>query len=138
MKMRYLSLVIAALLSNQVLANDIQELETTEVTAQKKSQYKVSSDELLAEQVNDIKGIFKKIAAVDVSNSTRYSQKTYIRGVEEHSANVTIDGARQDGQMFHHAGNQMVDPTMLKSVSVELGASSVLSGYGANVGAARP
>lgn len=135
MKMRYLSLVIAASLSNQVLANDIQELETTEVTAQKKSQYKVSSDELLAEQVNDIKGIFKKIAAVDVSNSTRYSQKTYIRGVEEHSANVTIDGARQDGQMFHHAGNQMVDPTMLKSVSVELGASSVLSGYGANVGA---
>lgn len=135
MKVRYLSLVIAAVFSNQLLAKDIQELEATEVTAQEKSQYNVSSEELLDEQVNDIKGIFKKIAAVDVSNSARYSQKTYIRGVEEHSANVTIDGARQDGQMFHHAGNQMVDTSMLKSVSVELGASSVLSGYGANVGA---
>jgi hemoglobin/transferrin/lactoferrin receptor protein len=135
MKMRYLSLVIAASLSNQLFAKDIQVLETTKVTAQEKSQYNVSSEEMTYEQVNDIKGIFKKIAAIDVSNSVRYSQKTYIRGVEEHSANVTIDGARQDGQMFHHGGNQMVDATMLKSVSVELGAASVLSGYGANVGA---
>ncbi|MFT5704499.1 MAG: hemoglobin/transferrin/lactoferrin receptor protein [Shewanella sp.] len=135
MKVRYLSLIIAATLSNQLLAKEIQELETTAVAAQEESQYKVSSEALLDEQVNDIKGIFNKIAAIDVSNGVRYSQKTYLRGVEEHSANVTIDGARQDGQLFHHAGNQMVDPSMLKSVSVELGAASVLSGYGANVGA---
>lgn len=135
MKVRYLSLVIAAALSNQVLANDIQELATTEVAAKERGQYKVSAKELEQIQVNDVKGIFNKIAGVDVSNSVRYSQKTYIRGLEEHSANITIDGARQDGQMFHHAGNQIIDPAILKSVSVELGAASVLSGYGANVGA---
>lgn len=135
MKVRYLSLIIAATLSNQLSAKDIQELATTEVSAKESRQYKVSAKELDLIQVSDIKGIFNRVAGVSVSNSTRYSQKTYIRGVEEHSANVTIDGARQDGQMFHHAGNQMVDSTMLKAVSVELGASSVLSGYGANIGA---
>jgi len=135
MKIRYLSLIIATVLSNQALSKDIQELDTTEVTAQEANNFKVSTEDLTKIQVNDIKGIFSRIAGVNVSNSTPYSQKTYLRGVEEHSANVTIDGARQDGQMFHHAGNQMIDPSMLKSVSVELGASSVLSGYGANVGA---
>lgn len=135
MKKRYLSLIIAAGLSNQLLATEIQELEKTEVTAKKTTDISISATELKQTQINDIKGIFKEIAAVNVSNSVRYSQKTYIRGVEEHAANVTIDGARQDGQMFHHGGNQMVDTSMLKSVSVELGAMSVLSGYGANVGA---
>lgn len=135
MNKRYLSLIIAAALSNQLLAKDIQELDTTEVTAKKTTDINISSEELKQGQINDIKGVFKKVAAVNVSNSVRYSQKTYIRGVEEHAANVTIDGARQDGQMFHHGGNQMVDTSMLKSVSVELGAMSVLSGYGANVGA---
>lgn len=135
MKKRYLSLIIAAALSHQLSAKEIQELETTEVTAKKTSDLTISSDELEQTQINDIKGAFNKEVAISVSNSVRYSQKTYIRGVEEHSANVTIDGARQDGQMFHHSGNQLVDVSMLKAVSVELGASSVLSGYGANVGA---
>jgi hemoglobin/transferrin/lactoferrin receptor protein len=135
MRIRYLSLIIATALSNQSLAQDIEELQTTEVTAKKTKGFNVSAKDLNKIQVNDTKGTFSKIAGVSVSNSTPYSQKTYLRGVEEHSANVTIDGARQDGQLFHHSGNQMVDPAMLKSVSVELGASSVLSGYGANVGA---
>jgi len=135
MKKSYLSLLIAATLSNQVLAEEIQELDTTEVTAEKSTDITISAAELKQTQINDIKGVFKEVAAVNVSNGVRYSQKTYIRGVEEHAANVTIDGARQDGQMFHHGGNQMVDTSMLKSVSVELGAMSVLSGYGANVGA---
>ncbi|ABE55441.1 TonB-dependent receptor [Shewanella denitrificans OS217] len=140
MKLSYLSLAIASLLSGQVLsgqvlAAEVQELAVTEVKATKTKQNTVTSEKLDNRQVNDIKGALSELAGVSVSNGVRYSQKTYLRGMEEHSANVTIDGARQDGQMFHHAGNQMVDPSMLKAVSVELGASSVLSGYGANVGA---
>ncbi|MBU2870550.1 TonB-dependent receptor [Colwellia sp. E2M01] len=135
MKIGYLSLIIAAALSNQAYANDIQVLETSKVTSQKGDDIEVSKERLEETQTTDIKGIFKESVGINVSNSTPYSQKVYLRSVEEHSANVTIDGARQDGQMFHHSGNTMVDASMLKAVSVELGASSVLSGYGANVGA---
>ncbi|WP_445947436.1 TonB-dependent receptor domain-containing protein, partial [Shewanella sp.] len=140
MKLSYLSLAIASLLSGQVLsgqvlAAEVQELAVTEVKATDTKQNTVTSEKLDNRQVNDIKGALSELAGVSVSNGVRYSQKTYLRGMEEHSANVTIDGARQDGQLFHHSGNQIVDPSMLKAVSVELGASSVLSGYGANVGA---
>jgi hemoglobin/transferrin/lactoferrin receptor protein len=135
MKVKYLSLVIASAISGQVLSADIQELSTTEVKTKNTAHSQVSALSIEKTQATDIKGALRKVAGVSVSNGVRYSQKTYLRGVEEHSANVTIDGARQDGQMFHHAGNQMIDPSMLKAVSVELGASSVLSGYGANVGA---
>jgi hemoglobin/transferrin/lactoferrin receptor protein len=135
MKLSYLSLAIGSLLSGQVLAADVQELAVTEVKATETKQNTVTSEKLDNRQVNDIKGALSELAGVSVSNGVRYSQKTYLRGMEEHSANVTIDGARQDGQMFHHSGNQVIDPSMLKAVSVELGASSVLSGYGANVGA---
>lgn len=135
MKVKYLSLVIASLVSANALSEDIQELATTEVKTTESQQLQVSDVSIELTQATDIKGVLRTLPGVNVSNSIRYSQKTYLRGVEEHSANVTIDGARQDGQMFHHAGNQIVDPFMLKAVSIELGASSVLSGYGANVGA---
>ena len=134
MKARYLSLVIATVLSSNVVAAPIQELATSEVKAKSESTTTVTTQELENIQVNDLKGTLSKFVGVSVSNSSRYSQKTYLRGVEEHSANVTLDGARQDGQMFRHSGNQMIDASMLKAVSVELGAASVLSGYGANVG----
>ncbi|NRA85121.1 MAG: TonB-dependent receptor plug domain-containing protein, partial [Gammaproteobacteria bacterium] len=135
MKASYLSLVIASVLSGQAISAEIQELATTVVKVKAETVTAVTAQQLENIQVNDLKGTLSKFSGVSVSNSSRYSQKTYLRGVEEHSANVTLDGARQDGQMFHHSGNQMIDTSMLKSVSVELGASSVLSGYGANVGA---
>ena len=136
MKFKYSAIAIALLSANYAFANQVQELNTSEVTAKADtSAIEVSSHELEVRQVNDIKGALNQIAGVSVSNGVRYSQKTYIRGVEEHAANITIDGVRQDGQMFHHAGNQFLDTSMLKAVSVELGATSVLSGYGANTGA---
>ena len=106
MKARYLSLVIATVLSSNVVAAPIQELATSEVKAKSESTTTVTTQELENIQVNDLKGTLSKFVGVSVSNSSRYSQKTYLRGVEEHSANVTLDGARQDGQMFHHSGNQ--------------------------------
>ena len=136
MKFNYSILTIALFAANHVIANDIQELNTSEATAKKdNAAIEVSSDTIENRQVNDIKGALNQLAGVTVSNSVRYSQKTYLRGVEEHSANITIDGVRQDGELFHHAGNQTIDTSILKAVTVKLGATSVLSGYGANTGA---
>lgn len=51
--------------------------------------------------------------------------------------NVTIDGARQPGTTWHHAGNILVDPAFLKRVEVEAGAAAADAGFGAAVGAVR-
>ncbi len=135
MKFKYSLLSIALFSANYAIASEVQELNTSEVVAKTDDiSVEISSQELENKQVNDIKGALNQVAGVTVSNSVRYSQKTYLRGVEEHSANITIDGVRQDGQLFHHAGNQTIDTSLLKAITVNLGASSVLSGYGANTG----
>ena len=136
MNFKYSAIALALLAANQVHASDVKQLETAQVeAADEQNAIEVSGKDLELMQVNDLKGALNTVAGVSVSNSTRYGQKTYLRGVEEHSANITIDGVRQDGQLFHHSGNQVVDTSMFKAVSVELGATSVLSGYGANTGA---
>lgn len=136
MKLTYTALAVAISMASHVQAKEVQQLALTEVNAEAEQKViEVTSQELEIKQVNDIKGALNQFAGVSVSNGVRYSQKTYLRGVEEHAANITIDGVRQDGQMFHHGGNQIIDTSMLKAVSVELGASSVLSGYGALTGA---
>lgn len=135
MKFKYSAIVIAFLSAKSAVANEVTELELTKVKTDKEIASEVAGKELELKQVNDLKGALNVVAGVSVGNSTRYGQKTYLRGVEEHSANITIDGVRQDGQLFHHSGNQVVDTSMFKAVSVELGATSVLSGYGANTGA---
>lgn len=137
MKFKHSAIAIAIFAATPVLASSVQELQTTSVKAEQETQVEVTSEQLERKQVNDVKGAINNIAGVSVSNTARYSQKVYVRGLEEHAANITIDGVRQDGMFFHHATNQVIDTSMLKSVSVELGATSVLSGYGANTGAIR-
>lgn len=69
--------------------------------------------------------------SVTVDGNARYSRKVFIRGMEDKFSVVTIDGARQEGQLFHHSGDQTFDPAMLKSAEITLGGNSVLSGAGA-------
>ncbi len=69
--------------------------------------------------------------SVTVDGNARYSRKVYIRGMEDKFSVVTIDGARQEGQLFHHSGDQTFDPAMLKLAEITLGGNSALSGAGA-------
>ena len=74
---------------------------------------------------------------VVVSGANRTAaQKIYVRGIEETSLNVSIDGARQGGNLYSHSGdNSNIDPFLLKQVTVEPGTGSALTGPGALGGA---
>lgn len=90
----------------------------------------ISAKQLEEEQASDIKDILKSLPSVSVAGNVRYSQKVFVRGLEDKFANITIDGAKMSGQMFHHAGDQSIDASVLKISSVELGPNSALSGPG--------
>ncbi|MDC0933679.1 TonB-dependent receptor [Arcobacteraceae bacterium] len=100
----------------------------TALEAQIKS---ITSEKLENLQASDIKDILKSMPSVTVDGNARYSQKVYVRGLEDKSSNITIDGAKISGQLFHHSGDQTIDAEMLKVGSIELGANSALSGSGA-------
>lgn len=99
----------------------------TALEAQIKS---ITSEKLDNLQASDIKDILKLMPSVIVDGNARYSQKVYVRGLEDKSSNITIDGAKISGQLFHHSGDQTIDAEMLKVGSIELGPNSALSGSG--------
>ncbi|MEF1279983.1 TonB-dependent receptor [Vibrio fortis] len=94
-------------------------------------QTEINSDTLEQKQASDIKDVLNTMPSVTVDGNARYSRKVFIRGMEDKFSVVTIDGARQEGQLFHHSGDQTFDPAMLKSAEITLGGNSVLSGAGA-------
>jgi hemoglobin/transferrin/lactoferrin receptor protein len=107
--------------------DDVNIKTTTAFDAQIKS---ISSQELEDKQASDVKDVLKSIPSVDVSGDARYAQKIYVRGLDDKSSNITVDGAKVGGQLFHHSGDQTIDPSLLKITSVELGPNSALSGSG--------
>ncbi len=128
-----LSRLTAALLIAQVslLAENTQlqdlEVVTSAFDAQVKS---VSSKQLEEQQASDIKDILKSLPSVMVDGNARYGQRVYVRGLEDKYGNITVDGAKLGGQLFHHSGDQTIDASLLKITSVELGPNSALSGSG--------
>ena len=124
--------VAALLVANiSLLAEETQlsevNINTSAFDAQVKS---ISSKQLEEEQASDVKDILKSLPSVSVSGNTRYGEKVYVRGLEDKFANITIDGAKVGGELFHHAGDQTIDAELLKITSVELGPNSALSGPG--------
>ena len=115
-----------SLLAEETNLSDIN-VSTSAFDAQVKS---VSSKQLEHEQASDVKDILKALPSVSVAGNSRYAQKVFVRGLEDKFANITIDGAKVGGQLFHHAGDQTIDASLLKITSVELGPNSALSGPG--------
>ncbi|MGF1692600.1 TonB-dependent receptor [Photobacterium kagoshimensis] len=134
MKLKLLSVAIAATLaSTAALAADTQKEETIVVTGSALDshiQTSIDADTLEQKQASDIKDILNTMPSVTVDGNARYSRKVFVRGMEDKYAVVTIDGARQEGQLFHHTGDQTIDPELLKVAEIELGANSALSGSG--------
>lgn len=58
------------------------------------------------------------------------SQKVYVHGIEETSLAVTMDGGRQNNKVFHHNGTNLIDPGLLKAVSVDAGVAPADAGPG--------
>lgn len=86
----------------------------------------------------DMRELFQTDASLSVGGGgNAIAQKLYIRGLEDTMLNVSLDGATQGGYIYHHQARTVVDPAMLKQVSVEKGLSSPSAGPGAMAGSVR-
>ena len=74
---------------------------------------------------------------INVGGSTASSQKVFVNGIEEMNLNVQIDGARQSNNVWHHNGSTLIDPQILKAVSVDAGVAPADAGPGALGGSIR-
>ena len=98
----------------------------------------ITQGELARTQPQNIQDLYSRETAVTAGGTTQSSTKVYVHGIEETMLNVQIDGARQAQRNgFHHNGNNVIDPSMLKGVAVDAGVSSADAGPNALGGAIR-
>lgn len=95
------------------------------------NQIRVTQEELERKQPADISDVFSGIPEVAVGSSIPMSQKVYVNGIEETNLSVTIDGSRLNNKVFHHNGTNLIDPALLKAVTVEAGVAPADAGPGA-------
>lgn len=97
----------------------------------------VEAAQLQRYQASDLQEVFESNPEVSVAGGPGVAQKLYLRGLEDTLLNITIDGASQPGQTFHHAGRIGIEPELLKRVEVQAGTGDATAGAGALGGAVR-
>lgn len=85
----------------------------------------------------DKAGLLSHESMVAVGGGSPVAQKIYVRGFEDTLLNVTVDGAAQAGELYHHQGRVQIEPEFLKAIELEAGAGPATSGAGALTGALR-
>ncbi len=83
----------------------------------------------------DLRGLFKDEPAIGIGGGNGTSQYLYIRNMGQNSVDVKVDNAYSDSQIHYHQGRHMLDPALVKIVSVQKGAGSASAGIGQTNGA---
>ncbi len=108
-----------------------QSLSTVTVTAAENTDSLIDQEVIERSQARDIRDLFKLQTGINIGGGVSNAQKIYLRGIEDVNLNITIDGARQNVNLFHHQGRMKIDPDLLKTIDVEAGPGSADSGYAA-------
>jgi hemoglobin/transferrin/lactoferrin receptor protein len=135
-----LSLAIALSCAQMAYAADTeQQLDVVQVTATRGNDTNtvVRANRLSVGQANSLQDIFRQTPEVDVGGGLPGAQKIYVRGMSERMLNITIDGAAQPESAYHHTGQIMIEPELIKRVEVEAGTGAATAGPGALAGAVR-
>ena len=83
----------------------------------------------------DLRELLKEEPAIDFGGGNGSSQFLTLRGMGQNSVDIKVDNASSDSQMLYHQGRFMIDPALVKIVSVQKGAGSASAGIGATNGA---
>lgn len=132
-------LVAGSVLASGVLAEESSplRLQSTEVVASPEEQpsRRIEAETLARYQASDLQDVFSGDPEVAVGGGHSAAQKLYLRGLEDTQLNISIDGATQAGQVFHHTGRISIEPELLKLVDIQSGTGDALAGPGALGGA---
>ncbi|WP_289033045.1 TonB-dependent receptor [uncultured Roseibium sp.] len=119
-------------------AQDVQQLETIVVKDNGSEEFEtletssnISRDEIEQTQPVDLKQLFQGTPSVATAGGSPASQKIYVHGIDESKLNVTVDGARQKNNVWHHNGSLGINPLFLKSVGINDGVAPADGGPGA-------
>lgn len=91
------------------------------------SNEQLGAEDLTLKQADHLSDLLRDIPGVDVGGTHSVNQRINIRGLNETDLDIRIDGASQHANMFHHIGNLTINPDIIKSADIQVGANSVTS-----------
>jgi len=124
---------IAPAMAQEESGADILELDPMEVrTEQEPGNLRMSSAQIERLQATDLSTLFSNQSTLAVGGgSAPVAQKIYVRGFEDTMLNVTVDGAQQIGELYHHQARLQLEPELIKTIELDAGSGAATAGPGA-------
>lgn len=138
---RTLTLAVSVVLASQIVhADNDPAINLGTLTIGKLQGAKIKTNVVTQESLNasteqDLRGLLKQEPAIEFGGGNGTSQFYNIRGMGQNTIDVKIDDGYSDSQILYHQGRFMLDPSLVKIVSVQKGAGSASAGIGATNGA---
>lgn len=119
--------------SKKTSSNTLATVKVTEQAVKAPDPFtrELNMDYIAKTMPQDLDDLFRLEPSIQAGSGARNGQKLFMRGVEDLNLNVTVDGARQGQNIFHHQGRLQVDPFLLKRVDVKPGPAAADAGPGA-------
>jgi hemoglobin/transferrin/lactoferrin receptor protein len=92
------------------------------------SSINLDEETLAIRQADHMSDLLRSIPGVDIGGTHSVNTRINIRGLDDRDLAVYIDGALQTNYLYHHMGNLLINPDILKSAEIELGTNSVVHG----------
>ena len=125
------SLTALVLINNNLNAQEITQLEDVSVweTQVVSSSLNLGENAIETKQADHLSDLLRDLPGVDVGGTHSINNRINIRGLQDENLDITLDGAKvQNANMFHHIGNLLINPDILKKADIQVGTNSVVSG----------
>lgn len=131
-----LALLPLAILSSFSYAETLDEITVNADREGAKTKTNVVTTETINESTaTDLRELLSAEPSINFGGGAGTSQWLTIRGMGQDQVDLKVDNAYSDTQVFHHQGRFMLDPSLVKIVSVQKGTGSASAGIGATSGA---
>ncbi|MEX0300640.1 MAG: TonB-dependent receptor [Kordiimonas sp.] len=128
-----ISASLTALMASPTIAQDANnddEIEELVVwgTRVKSNSLNLGEQEIAIRQADHLSDLLRTIPGVDIGGTHSVNSRINFRGLDDRDLNVFIDGALQTNYLYHHIGNLLINPDILKSADIQLGTNTVTHG----------
>lgn len=119
-------LILSTNVNAQTKTLDSVDVWETEIIS---SSLNLGKNSIQTKQADHLSDLLRDLPGVDVGGTHSINNRINIRGLQDENLDITIDGAKvQNANMFHHIGNLLINPDILKKADIQVGTNSVTSG----------
>lgn len=121
---------VPAIAQENPVENSTEELDAVIVWGTKVSSdlMNLSEEDIALRQADHLSDLLRIVPGVDVGGTHSVNTRVNIRGLDDRELDIYIDGALQTNYLYHHIGNLLVNPDVLRTADIQVGSNSIING----------